>query len=92
MHKFVEFTEQNHIKLVLVTCPAYSSYTNYLKKAQLHEMYKVIFDVKKGHSNVLYFDFLKHTSFNASDFFDGDHLNDRGAKKFSLMLNRVWEE
>lgn len=92
LHKFVEFTEQNHIKLVLVTCPAYSSYTNHLKKAQLHEMYKVIFDVKKGHSNVLYFDFLKHKSFNASDFFDGDHLNDRGAKKFSLLLNAIWEQ
>lgn len=92
LYKFVEFSEQNHINLVLVTCPAYSSYVNHLKKEQLHEMHKVIFTAQKAHSNVLYFNFLKHSSFNASDFFDGDHLNDRGAKKFSLMLNRIWEK
>lgn len=92
LYKFVEFTKQNHIKLVLVTCPAYTSYVNHLNKEQLHEMHKVICDAQKGHSNVLYFDFLKHSAFNASDFFDGDHLNDRGAKKFSLLLNAIWEE
>ena len=92
LYKFVEFTEQHHIQLILVTCPAYYSYVNHLNKEQLNEMHKVICDAQKGHSNVLYFDFLKHRVFNASDFFDGDHLNDRGAKKFSLLLNQIWEE
>nr|WP_298656743.1 hypothetical protein [uncultured Flavobacterium sp.] len=92
LHQFVLLAKKHDVKLVLVTCPAYSSYVHHLNPNQLHEMNRVVQNILKDTNHVMYYNSLTHPAFHASDFFDGDHLNDRGAKKFSLLLNTVLEE
>ncbi len=36
--------------------------------------------------NLGYYNYLKDDRFSAEDFFDSDHLNTRGAEKFSRLL------
>lgn len=36
--------------------------------------------------NLGYYNYLKGERFSAADFFDSDHLNTRGAEKFSRLL------
>lgn len=87
--QFIELTSKKGVKLLFVTCPAYSSYVAHLQPKQLHEMHCFIAKIQRNNPHVLYVDYLQHPAFNSSDFFDGDHLNDRGAKKFSMVLNSV---
>jgi hypothetical protein len=37
--------------------------------------------------HIQYFDFRQHPDFQDEDFYDADHLNHRGAKKFSVALS-----
>lgn len=40
------------------------------------------------HDNYYYVNLFKDTTFRASEFYDADHLNELGAKKLSLLLNK----
>jgi hypothetical protein len=40
------------------------------------------------HDNCYYVNLFEDTTFLASDFYDADHLNELGAKKLSLLLNK----
>jgi hypothetical protein len=37
----------------------------------------------------MYYNFLNDPSFQAEDFYDADHLDEKGAKKFTLLLDSV---
>ena len=79
------------IKVILVTPPAYKSYREYLKTDQLNEMIRVGKALDSEFKNCTFYNFMAHQDFNAEDFYDADHLNSAGAKKFSLILNDLIE-
>ena len=43
----------------------------------------------KNYNNTTYVDFLLDTSFVKADFYDADHLNDKGAKKLTIKLESL---
>ena len=82
---------KRNIEVLLVTPPAFKSYNDHLNEKQLAKMIEVGEQLEKMHSNCRYFNFLDHQEFLASDFYDADHLSATGAKKFSIMVNRLIE-
>lgn len=77
------------IEVVLVTLPTYKSYYNNLNTKQLNSTVVFGETQHKKYDNVTYYNLLKDASFDETDFFDADHLNEKGAKKLSMYLNTV---
>jgi RNase H-fold protein (predicted Holliday junction resolvase) len=85
----ISYCKKRGIKVVSVTLPTYKSYYENLNQRQLDSTLNFGNYLQKKYDNCEYYNFLKDTTFDASHFFDADHLNEKGAKKFSLHLNSL---
>lgn len=83
--KIASYCKARGIRLVLLTTPTWHIYYNHLDKRQLSKMYSLIAQMRREY-DLPYYDYLKDTRFTSHDFYDGDHLSEFGAKKFSLLL------
>ena len=79
----IEFAEKNHASVFLLTAPAYKTYTAHLNPVQLTRTITAARQLAATYKNVKYFNLLEDHSFTKADFFDADHLNEIGAKKFT---------
>lgn len=70
---------------VLVTPPCYATYNEHLDKTQF-DRYVALTGTVADSCGLHWLDFLSDSRFAADDFWDADHLNDRGAVKFSRIL------
>lgn len=82
------FCHSRDIHLLLVTMPAWHTYYENLDTCQLERMYLLIdeFIGRNGYTD--YLNLLKDSLWNEGDFFDADHLNEIGARKTTLFLNK----
>lgn len=87
LEEIITFAEHKHIKVLLFTSPAYKTYVSHLSKNQLNTTLSTIKKLNISHRTIKYFNLLQDSSFRAQDFYDGDHLNEIGAKKLSLKMN-----
>ncbi len=86
--RIFKFAKARNIEVLLVTSPTYKSYYNNLNEMQL---YRTLEETNKLASRyqVKYVNMLKDRFFNETDFYDGDHLNEIGARKFSLRVDSL---
>ena len=88
MGKIINKCQEKNVKVVLVTPPAMSMYYDKMDNYQRETMYHVADSLSDAFDNVVYWDFMKADSlFTVDEFYNPTHLNPRGAKKFTLMLN-----
>ncbi len=83
--KIASFCKARGVRLVLLTTPAWHSYREHLDKRQLAKMYELVRRMQSEY-DLPYFDYMNDARFTAHDFYDADHLNEFGAKKFSLIV------
>lgn len=86
LNSFAELCNQKNAKLLLITVPVYQSYRKNMNEEQLNKMIETMTDFTAKHPNCQYINWLENPDFVARDFFDGNHLNDTGAKKLSEKL------
>lgn len=89
LDSIIDFAKKNNIKVVFYSAPACKTYTSLLDKIQLNITIKSVTNLSRMNENVHYYNFLTDTSFSNDDFFDADHLNDIGAKKFSMKIDSL---
>jgi len=87
--EIISFAKAKNAKVIFYTSPAYKTYTSHLNNEQLQTTIATIQAIQKANSNVSYFNFLNESSFTAQDFFDADHLNEKGAEKFSKKMDSI---
>lgn len=88
LDKIISYCKARNIRLVFITTPTWHTYNEKLDKKQLDKMYDIIY----SYTDIEYHDYLKDNRFAEDDFYDGDHLSDVGAKKFTLILkNEILE-
>lgn len=85
----VDFAKRKNLKVIFVTCPAYRTYTTRLNSQQLNRTINHAKEISINNKNTHYFNFLEDQRFDSSDFFDADHLNEIGAKKFTLIMDSL---
>ncbi len=73
--------------MVLVTTPCWSSYYDNLDSRQLAKMYELTYRFQQEYG-IPYYDYMKDPRFEADDFYDSNHLTDKGAIKFTKILNK----
>ncbi|MBK6700264.1 MAG: hypothetical protein IPG55_10285 [Saprospiraceae bacterium] len=81
----IDFLKQKEIIPILITVPCYKYYTVNLDSNILESNLQYINKLKEKY-NLVYLNSLNDTSFNASDFYNNDHLNKYGAEKYSKNL------
>ena len=85
----IVFAERKGIRLILFTPPAYEFYRTNLPQDQLYLTVHTASQIAQRHANCLYFNFLDNKSFTESDFYDADHLNEKGAQKLTFVIDSI---
>lgn len=85
--KIVSYCRTHSLSLVLLTTPTWHTYYENLNKKQLDKMYSTIAQMQKEY-DLPYYDYMRDSRFTNKDFYDGDHLNEFGATKFSRMIKQ----
>lgn len=89
LRSIIELCESHGISVILVTLPAYETYRQNLNPEQLKVTVETAADLANEYNNCQYLNLLESTEFDAKDFYDADHLNEIGAEKLSLLINKV---
>jgi hypothetical protein len=89
LKSIIKFAKDKKMKVVFITCPAYKTYTDRLEPQQLKNTISYVKSLVSKNKNTYYYNLLDYPSFKASDFFDADHLNEIGSKKFTLIMDSI---
>jgi hypothetical protein len=89
LKSIIEFGQRYNIKIVLFTPPAYETYVANLNKEQLKKTIQTAENMSNQFDNCFYFNFLENKSFSELDFYDADHLNEIGAEKLTLLIDKL---
>ncbi len=86
LEEIINFSRLHNFEVVLINTPTTKYYYDNLDSQKLAKIFKTCSDISEINS-IKYFNFSHDKCFTEEDFYDGDHLNDRGATKFSKLLN-----
>jgi hypothetical protein len=87
LYGILEWSKNRSVQVVLFTPPAYIDYRNNLNEAQLSTLVETAEDIANKFDNCTYYNLINSKEFTFQDYYDGDHLNEIGAKKLSLLIN-----
>lgn len=97
LHRNIQYIEdviteckEEDIRIYLVMPPIYKGLNEILPESQFAEINKAMNKLVTKYDNASWHDYSHDTHFHKEDFIDENHLNaDKGAVKFSKILNRV---
>tara|TARA_R110002072_G_scaffold117281_14_gene248273 strand:+ start:5324 stop:6178 length:855 start_codon:yes stop_codon:yes gene_type:complete len=92
LNEIIKVAKENNVKVIITTTPAYKSYLIELNPHQLNLMNKTLDSIAHSNNNAFRFNLLNDAGFIETDFYDGDHLNSEGAKKFTSAFNSYLKE
>ncbi len=88
----VNYLKEFDCRLILFTPPAYKSYSENLNPELLNKTIETGNRIARENDNCYYINLLYDSTFLATDFYDGDHLNEIGAKKLTLKIDSIINE
>lgn len=86
LSNFIVYLKQKGIAPVLVSCPTFKDYNQYLNNDVVKQNHNDINSLALQY-HIHKIDFSESNLFPQEDFYDADHLNKTGALKFSKMIN-----
>jgi len=85
-----DFCEKENINLTLITPPMSQCYKSKLKDNQIIEMTRLSDSIASTYRTCRYLNMMDDIVFNRNDFHNADHLNDNGATKLSIKVNKLF--
>lgn len=89
LDSLISFAGRHEIKVLLITPPAYKSYRENLNTMQLEQTIAAANEKARCFDNCRYYNLLESELFSASDFYDADHLNEKGAMKLTAWADSI---
>ena len=89
INSMIEFANSHNLKIIFITCPAYSTYRENLNPIQLDNSLNIIKKLSAQNTNTTYYNLLEDKTFTAKDYYDADHLNEIGAEKLTLKIDSI---
>ena len=89
VNEIIKISKSNNFKILFYTSPAYITYKEYLDTNQLKITIDTITNICKENNNLYYYNLLNDSQFIKEDFWDGNHLNELGAKKLTIKLDSI---
>ena len=87
IESMINLCESRNISVMLLMPPAHQSYRDNLNKQQLELTYSIVDSILQKHENIIFIDEFANPIYQDDDFFDADHLNDRGAVKLTKRID-----
>jgi len=78
--------KQRKVSVVFITVPTYHTYYDHMNPTSYERMQKAMKEITEE-TGAPYINYLRDDRFTTEDFVNSDHLNKRGAEKFSRILN-----
>ncbi|MDD4777201.1 MAG: hypothetical protein PHV53_02815 [Fermentimonas sp.] len=91
IEEIIRKSAERGIKVLLINVPLYVSYRDTQNSEFLKQQRDFCTYFAKEYDNVQYFDFSDDPRFSDEDFYDASHLNEKGTKKFTLLLDSIME-
>ncbi|MFL5787868.1 MAG: hypothetical protein ACJ748_07425 [Flavisolibacter sp.] len=82
---FISELKKRNITPVIITAPCYNLFNSFLDKKTIEQNHNDINDLCKEF-NIKYFDYMD-APFTADEFYNCDHLNEKGASRFTRILD-----
>jgi hypothetical protein len=92
LQSFISFADKHDVQVVFYTPPAFVTYVGNLNMEQLDKTILTMQALDERYPNVVYVNFLTSDLFDRADYFDADHLNENGARKFTLELAKLMDK
>lgn len=89
LKKINTLAAEHNWQVILVIPPAYKTYRANLSDIQLYQTINLCENISLKNSHVDFLNLMDSPLFNETDFYDADHLNSSGAKKFSVLINQM---
>ncbi|MES2767208.1 MAG: hypothetical protein V4642_15135 [Bacteroidota bacterium] len=86
LENFIQLLKKRNIEPVFITTPVSELYAKFARPQVVLKNEAIMKELSKKH-NCQYFNYFRDARFTLEDFNDNDHLNPRGAVKFSRILN-----
>lgn len=87
-NEFIDFLKESKVEPIIVVFPNTKYYSKYLNENYEKEFYGII-SRKQNHCDLRVIDFSKNSMFLDEDFIDFDHMNQKGARKLTMELNKL---
>lgn len=87
--EMIQFSKANDLKVVLISPPTFQNYVRKRDPNILRRRDSTVEALQQRHSNLRFLNTETDSRFDVKDFRNENHLNPEGAKKFTLMLNRL---
>lgn len=84
---YLALCEKNSVRPVIFLPPASEGFMKHFSKERLGELYQIVNDALRKHSTAKFFNGWNLAGFSDKYFYDAEHFNIEGAKKFSEILN-----
>ena len=93
LENLIQHASKKNIQIVLVTTPTQKYYADsILLQSNYKLMQNKLQSIDTKYSNCIYINSLKDSTFMKEDFYDSDHLNENGAKKYSLYIDSILQK
>lgn len=83
------YTQQHQIQLILISTPVHPTYFASIEKSKQYRYMQEVIKQCCEASQTPYIQCMQDKRYSDDDFYDGDHLNEKGAKKLSVYLDSV---
>lgn len=83
--KLINATKENNQNLIFIIPPATTIYKSVLPSSE--EIFNQFYKITQNNEHIKIINLYDSNQFNDSDFYDGDHLNNTGAKKLTKIIH-----
>lgn len=91
LQSIISFADRHDARVIFYTPPAFKTYVENLNERQLSRTILTMTELDEAHPHVTYVNFLTSSLFDEGDFYDADHLNEIGARKFTLEIGKLMD-
>ncbi|WP_299254914.1 hypothetical protein [uncultured Aquimarina sp.] len=89
LQSIIAYCKKVNCNVYLVDMPVYNGYLELLDSNKLDKITKSCNDLATNNRNVFYINLRKDSKLEESDLYDPDHLNHKGAKKYTKIINAI---
>lgn len=89
LDNYLKLCQESNVRPIILLFPVSECYKKYFPKKMRSEFLHFVGEALKKFPDAVFVDGWKMSGFDDSNFFDADHMNIKGAAKFSGILNDV---
>ncbi|MBW1294953.1 hypothetical protein [Aquimarina litoralis] len=89
LQSIIDYCKKINCNVYIIDMPVYHKYLSYLNPDKLQKVTDACNTLVTDNTNVTYINLRSDARIESADFYDPDHLNHKGAKKYTQIINQL---